>query len=125
MKTAKIVITALLTAAALTSGCANTGSSPTSSTSSYYGATYGVIDAIEITRENSSGIGGSGIGAGAVIGALRWPGGERRAAGVAGGAVRLAACGIHRHRAARILMMALEKDATATAKEPIRVGILQ
>jgi len=70
MKTAQIVVATFLTAAALMSGCANTGSSPASSSSSHYGAVYGVIDAIEVTRGSIDGIGGSGIGAGAVIGGV-------------------------------------------------------
>jgi len=70
MKTPQLVIAVFLTAAALMSGCANTYSPPVSSAPSYSNATYGVIDAIEVTRESSSGIGGSGIGAGAVIGGV-------------------------------------------------------
>jgi len=70
MKTPQIVIATFLTVAALMSGCANTNSRPESSSSYYSGAAYGVIDAIEMTRESSDGIGGSGIGAGAVIGGV-------------------------------------------------------
>lgn len=75
MKSPQIVIAVFLAASALMSGCANTYSPPSSASSypnapSYSNATYGVIDAIEITSENSSGIGGSGIGAGAVIGGV-------------------------------------------------------
>lgn len=66
MKTAQIVTAFFLTVTALMSGCANTESRPTSSSSSYYGVAYGKIDAIEITRDSSS----SGIGAGAVIGGI-------------------------------------------------------
>ena len=66
MKTAQIVTAFFLTVTALMSGCANTDSRPTSSSSSYYGVAYGKIDAIEITRDSSS----SGIGAGAVIGGI-------------------------------------------------------
>ena len=71
MKLPQIVIAVFLATSALMSGCANTYSPPVSSAPSYYSnATYGVIDAIEITRDSSSGIGGSGIGAGAVIGGV-------------------------------------------------------
>ena len=70
MKTPQIVIATFLTAAALLSGCASTDTRPASSSSSYSGASYGVIDAIETTRSGSDGIGGSGIGAGAVIGGV-------------------------------------------------------
>jgi len=71
MKTTQIVIATFLAAAALMSGCANTDTRPVSSSSTYSGAAYGVIDAIELTRGSSSdGIGGSGIGAGAVIGGV-------------------------------------------------------
>ncbi|MEN6584726.1 MAG: glycine zipper 2TM domain-containing protein [Sulfuricella sp.] len=73
MNTSQIVIATFLAVAALTSGCANTDSRPDSyspSSSSYSGAAYGVVDAIEIVRGSSGGIGGSGIGAGAVIGGV-------------------------------------------------------
>lgn len=72
MKTPQIVIAVFLATSALMSGCANTYSPPVSSAPSYSNTTYyGVIDAIEITRESSSsGIGGSGIGAAAVIGGV-------------------------------------------------------
>lgn len=73
MKTSKLVIATFLTVAALLSGCANTDSRPSSSTSSsssYSRAAYGVIDAIETTRGSNDGIAGSGIGAGAVIGGV-------------------------------------------------------
>lgn len=65
MKTPKIVIATFLAVAALASGCANTDSRPASSSSSYSGAAYGVVDAIEITRGSND-----GIGAGAVIGGV-------------------------------------------------------
>lgn len=70
MKTPQIVIATFLAAAALMSGCANTDSRPISSSPSYSGTAYGVINAIEITRGSNGGIGGSGIGAGAVIGGV-------------------------------------------------------
>jgi outer membrane lipoprotein SlyB len=70
MKTPKIVIATFLAAAALMSGCSNTGSSSASSSPSYSGAAYGVVEAIEATGGSSGGIGGSGIGAGAVIGGV-------------------------------------------------------
>lgn len=70
MKTPQLVIAIFFAVAALMSGCANTYSPPVSSAPSYSNATYGVIDTIEVTRESSSGIGGSGIGAGAVIGGV-------------------------------------------------------
>ncbi|MGC2456416.1 MAG: glycine zipper 2TM domain-containing protein [Gallionellaceae bacterium] len=65
MKTAKIVIAAFLATATMLSGCANTSSRPPSSSSSYYGADHGVIEAIE-TAPGS----GQGIGAGTVIGGV-------------------------------------------------------
>lgn len=66
MKTAQIVIATFLTVAALVSGCANTESRPVSSSSSSYSSVaYGVVDAIELTRGSSD-----GIGAGAVIGGI-------------------------------------------------------
>lgn len=58
-------------ATALISGCATyptTSTNPRPSTSSNY-ATYGVIESIDVARENG-GIGGTGIGAGAVIGGV-------------------------------------------------------
>lgn len=70
MKTPQIVIAAFLSVAALMSGCAGTDTRPVSSSSSYSGATYGVVDAIELVRGSSDGIGGSGIGAGTVIGGV-------------------------------------------------------
>ena len=70
MKVHSIIIATFLAVAVLTSGCANTGSRPVSSSPSYSGVAYGVIDSIEVTRESSDGIGGSGIGAGAVIGGV-------------------------------------------------------
>lgn len=72
MKTSQIVIATFLTATALMSGCANTGSNPmpSSSSSGYANPVYGVIDAIEITSSSNTGIGGSGVGAGAVIGGV-------------------------------------------------------
>lgn len=65
MKTPQIVIATFLAVAALTSGCANTDSRPVSSSSSYSGTAYGVVDAIEITSGSND-----GIGAGAVIGGV-------------------------------------------------------
>ena len=66
MKTAQIIVATFLTVAALVSGCANTESRPVSpSSSSYSGVAYGVVDAIELTRGSSD-----GIGAGAVIGGI-------------------------------------------------------
>jgi len=62
MKTPKIVIATFLTVATLMSGCASTDSRPASS---YSGASYGVVDAIEMTRGGSD-----GVGAGAVIGGV-------------------------------------------------------
>lgn len=70
MKMPQIVIATFLTIAALMSGCANTDTRPVSSSPSYSRVAYGVVDAIEITRESGGGIGGSGIGAGAVIGGV-------------------------------------------------------
>ena len=68
MKIPKIVIATFITVAAMMSGCASTSSQPVSSSSSYSGAAYGVIDAIEITRGSSDG--STSIGAGAVIGGV-------------------------------------------------------
>ena len=70
MKTPQIVIATFLAVAALMSGCASTDTRPVSSSSTYSGTTYGVVDAIEITSGSGDGIGGSGIGAGAVIGGV-------------------------------------------------------
>lgn len=70
MKTSPIVIATFLTVAALLAGCANTDTRPMSSSSSYSGAAYGVIDAIELTRGSGDGTGDSGIGAGTVIGGV-------------------------------------------------------
>jgi outer membrane lipoprotein SlyB len=65
MKTAKAVFAAFFVAAALVSGCANNDARQASSSPSYSGATYGVIEAIELARGD-----GDGIGAGAVIGGV-------------------------------------------------------
>lgn len=70
MKTPQIVIATFLSVAALMSGCAGTDTRPVSSSSTYSGSTYGVVDAIELVRGSGDGIGGSGIGAGAVIGGV-------------------------------------------------------
>ena len=70
MKTPQIVIATFLAMAALLSGCASTDTRPVSSSSSYSGTTYGVVDAIELVRGSSDGIGGSGIGAGTIIGGV-------------------------------------------------------
>lgn len=70
MKTTQIVIATFLSVVALLSGCASTDSRPVSSSSSYSGTGYGVVDAIEVAGGSSDGIGGSGIGAGAVIGGV-------------------------------------------------------
>lgn len=100
MKTPKIVIATFLAVVAVMSGCANTGSSPVSSSPSYSSTAYGVVESIEMTRGSGSGggIGGSGIGVGAVIGGVvggvlghQVGGGSGQdiatAAGVVGGAV--------------------------------------
>lgn len=75
MNTQQAIITFGLVTTTLISGCAYNDPRPTSSsypstttTSSNY-ATYGVIEAIDVVREND-GIGGTGIGAGAVIGGV-------------------------------------------------------
>lgn len=68
MKTAQINVAAFLAIAALMGGCANTDYQPTSSSSSYSGVTYGVIDSIETVSGSGGGIGG--IGAGTVIGGV-------------------------------------------------------
>lgn len=65
MRIATVVVTTFFIAAALMSGCANTDSRPASSSSSYTGTAYGVIDAIETIRGS-----GDGIGAGAVVGGV-------------------------------------------------------
>ncbi len=73
MKTQHIIIAIALTGSTLVAGCASTdrypstSSYPSSSSSNY--ASYGVIESIDIVREND-GIGGTGIGAGAVIGGV-------------------------------------------------------
>ena len=98
MKAATIVFATFFVAATLTSGCANSDSRPSSSSSSYSGATYGVVEAIDMTSGGGGGIGGTGIGAGAVIGGVvggvlghQVGGGKGQdiatAAGVVGGAV--------------------------------------
>lgn len=74
MNTHQIKLIALgFAATALISGCATQDRYPTttsypSSTSSSY-ASYGVIESIDMVRDND-GIGGTGIGAGAVIGGV-------------------------------------------------------
>lgn len=65
MKSAQIIVVTFFTVAALMSGCANTDSRPVPSSSSRYSAAYGVINAIEMVRGSSD-----GIGAGAVIGGV-------------------------------------------------------
>lgn len=65
MKTATMAFAAFFVTAALMSGCANNDSRPSSSSPSHSGAAYGVIEAIEMTRGGSD-----GIGAGAVIGGV-------------------------------------------------------
>jgi outer membrane lipoprotein SlyB len=64
------MIATLFTVATLMSACTNTGYQPVSSSSSYSGTLYGVIESIEMTPEKSGGIAGSGIGAGTVIGGV-------------------------------------------------------
>lgn len=98
----RIAIASMFTVAVLMSACTNTGyqpvSSSPSSSSSYSGTMYGVIDSIEMTPGESGGIAGSGIGAGTVIGGVvggvlghQVGGGTGKdiatAAGVVGGAV--------------------------------------
>lgn len=74
MNTHQSIIALGFAATALISGCAThnpyptTSTYPSPSTSSNY-ATYGVIESIDVVREND-GIGGTGIGAGAVIGGV-------------------------------------------------------
>lgn len=71
MQIPKIVFATFLTVAALMSGCASTSSQPmSSSSSSYSGVAYGVIDAIEITRGSGDAGSSSGIGAGTIIGGV-------------------------------------------------------
>ncbi len=93
MKTPQIIFASVLIAAALMSGCANTGTRPMSSSSSYSRADSGVIDAIDITSGGSSGI-GAGTVIGGVVGGLlgnQVGGGMGRdvatVAGVVGGAM--------------------------------------
>lgn len=98
MKTCQIVIAAIITFAALVSGCANTGDRPVASAPAS-GILYGVIEAIEVaTGDGVDGIAGTGIGAGAVVGGVvggvlghQVGGGTGKdiatAAGVVGGAV--------------------------------------
>lgn len=69
----QLIITVFLATTTLITGCAETNTRPStstypSSTSSSY-ATYGVIEEIDVIRQND-GIGGTGIGAGAVIGGV-------------------------------------------------------
>lgn len=102
MRMRQIIIAAMFTVAVLMSACTNTGyqpvSSSPSSSSSYSGTMYGVIESIEMTPGESGGIAGSGIGAGTVIGGVvggvlghQVGGGTGKdiatAAGVVGGAV--------------------------------------
>ncbi len=66
MKAPQIIIATFLILAALMSGCASNNYRPVPSSSSYSGAVYGVIDAIEIARGSNDGR----IGAGTVIGGI-------------------------------------------------------
>lgn len=72
MNTQGMILALGLAAGTLTTGCATHDPYPTtsnpSSTSTAY-ASYGVIESIDLAREND-GIGGTGIGAGAVIGGV-------------------------------------------------------
>lgn len=93
MKTPQIMFVTALIAAALMSGCANTGTRPTSSSSSYSRADLGVIDAIDIKSGGRSSI-GVGTVIGGVVGGLlgnQVGGGTGRdvatVAGVVGGAM--------------------------------------
>lgn len=76
MNTQGMILALGLAASTLITGCAthdpypttsNPGNYPSSSSSAY--ASYGVIESIDLAREND-GIGGTGIGAGAVIGGV-------------------------------------------------------
>jgi outer membrane lipoprotein SlyB len=67
MKTNQVIVATFLAAATLMGGCANTNQPMTSSTSSYTGVVYGVVDAIETSQGSS---GSSDIGAGTVIGGV-------------------------------------------------------
>ena len=98
MKSPQLAITVFLAVVALMSGCTNPDYRPVSSSPSYSGTLYGVIDTIEVTSGDSGGIAGSGIGAGTVIGGVvggvlghQVGGGTGKdiatAAGVVGGAV--------------------------------------
>ena len=68
MKTGHAVAAMFLATATLMSGCASTDSPPVTSRSS--SATYGVVEAIDVTKAGGDGIGGSGIGLGTVIGGV-------------------------------------------------------
>ncbi len=99
MKTRQMIITAIVTVAALVGGCTNTGYRPAAPAPTYSSNLYGVIEAIEVvTGEGIDGIAGTGIGAGAVVGGVvggvlghQVGGGTGQdiatAAGVVGGAV--------------------------------------
>ena len=68
MKTIHAVAAMFLTTATLMSGCASTESPPATSRSP--SVTYGVVDAMDVTRAGGDGIGGNGIGLGTVIGGI-------------------------------------------------------
>lgn len=93
MKTPQLAVVAVLAFAALTAGCANHDYRPAPSSPRYYGAAYGVVDAIEPGRVSGDGIGAGAIIGGVVGGVLGHQVGEGRgkdvatAAGVVGGAV--------------------------------------
>lgn len=93
MKAPHIITAIFLTAATLMSGCANTNSRPISSQNSNYAVAYGVIDNIEITREDNNDIGAGAVIGGVVGGILGHQVGSGTGkdvatiAGVAGGAV--------------------------------------
>lgn len=101
MNTPRIVIATYLTVATLVGGCASNESRPVPSSneyrpaqsSSYSNIIYGVVDAIEITREASSGVGAGTVIGGVVGGVLGHQVGGGRGkdvatvAGVVGGAM--------------------------------------
>jgi len=77
MKSHQLIIVISIAATALLSGCANTGyqpaaatASPAQSSNTYATTQYGVVDGIESVAGANSGIGGSSVGAGTIIGAV-------------------------------------------------------
>ncbi len=70
MTVPQLMTAVLLALVALMGGCTSPDYRPVSSSPTYPGTTYGVIDMIEVGSGDSGGIAGSGIGAGTVIGGV-------------------------------------------------------